>query len=141
MYFFSALPNVVGVFGETKKIHMMKNTAFGRGEVGGPILYFQRHSNSGARSRYVSETCHVKRKMCNVVIASLTAKLKSIFTYKKIVLQNNFACVRYLDMSRFLTRKQVLIICSSFRNYFDNILGRLQKVIKNYLSSSSNISP
>ena len=33
---FSALPNVVGVFGETKKIHMMKNTAFGRGEVGGP---------------------------------------------------------------------------------------------------------
>ena len=36
MYFFSALPNVVGVFGETKKFHMVRNTAFGRGEVRGP---------------------------------------------------------------------------------------------------------
>ena len=31
---FSACPNVVGVFGESKKFHMVKNTPLGRGEVG-----------------------------------------------------------------------------------------------------------
>ena len=142
MYFFSALPNVVGVFGETKKFHMVRNTAFGRGEVGGPDgrYYIFRGIVIRVQEADMYERLVTRDVKCVMLWSPLWQKNSSpFFTYKKIVLQNNFACVRYLHMSRFLMRKQFLIISSSLRYYLHNILARLKKDTKNYLTSQFKV--